>query len=235
MRRFESYRGHQAGPPFEQTHGMRVRFCGVRGSTSAPGQEFVRYGGHTSCVALAHDGARPTLVLDAGTGLRNLTAHLDGHPFRGTILLGHLHWDHTHGLPFFAGGLRPDADVTVVMPAQGDPAGGDGAGLLTPPLPRHPDRAGGELAGHGVRRGGVRHRGLPRPGRRDPPQGRAHVRLPGVRRHRHHRLPVRPQPHRLRRRPRRPGDVPPGGHGPRPRRRRPHPRRPAHGRGVPER
>jgi phosphoribosyl 1,2-cyclic phosphodiesterase len=101
---------------------MRVRFCGVRGSTSAPGAEFVRYGGHTSCVALARDGARPTLVLDAGTGLRNLTAHLDGHPFRGTILLGHLHWDHTHGLPFFAGGIRTDAKVTVVMPAQGDDA-----------------------------------------------------------------------------------------------------------------
>jgi phosphoribosyl 1,2-cyclic phosphodiesterase len=100
---------------------MRVRFCGVRGSTSAPGPEFVRYGGHTSCVALAHDGARPTLVLDAGTGLRNLTPHLDGHPFRGTILLGHLHWDHTHGLPFFGAGVRPDSDVTVVMPAQGDP------------------------------------------------------------------------------------------------------------------
>jgi phosphoribosyl 1,2-cyclic phosphodiesterase len=100
---------------------MRVLFCGVRGSTSAPGADFVRYGGHTSCVALAHDGDRPTLVLDAGTGLQNLTAHLDGHPFRGTILLGHLHWDHTHGLPFFAAGVRPESEVTVVMPAQGDP------------------------------------------------------------------------------------------------------------------
>ena len=83
---------------------MRVVFCGVRGSTCAPGAEFVRYGGHTSCVALAHDGGPPTLVLDAGTGLRNLTRHLDGQPFRGTILLGHLHWDHTHGLPFFVAG-----------------------------------------------------------------------------------------------------------------------------------
>jgi phosphoribosyl 1,2-cyclic phosphodiesterase len=80
----------------------------------------VRYGGHTSCVALAHDGAAPTLVLDAGTGLRNLSRHLPG-PFRGTILLGHLHWDHTHGLPFFAAGNRADSEVTVVMPAQGDP------------------------------------------------------------------------------------------------------------------
>ena len=100
---------------------MRVVFCGVRGSTCAPGAEFVRYGGHTSCVALAHDGALPTLVLDAGTGLRNLSRHLDGEPFRGTILLGHLHWDHTHGLPFFAAGNEPGSEVTVVMPAQGDP------------------------------------------------------------------------------------------------------------------
>ncbi len=100
---------------------MRALFCGVRGSTSAPGAPFVRYGGHTSCVALAHDGAPPTLVLDAGTGLRNLTGHLGGRPFRGTILLGHLHWDHTHGLPFFTAGDRPGSEVTVVMPAQGDP------------------------------------------------------------------------------------------------------------------
>ena len=100
---------------------MRVTFCGVRGSTCAPGMDFVRYGGHTSCVALAHDGDVPTLVLDAGTGLRNLSPHLDGRPFRGTILLGHLHWDHTHGIPFFAAGNQPGSEVTVVMPAQGDP------------------------------------------------------------------------------------------------------------------
>ena len=100
---------------------MRVTFCGVRGSTCAPGMDFVRYGGHTSCVALAHDRQPPTLVLDAGTGLRNLTSHLDGEPFRGTILLGHLHWDHTHGIPFFAAGNVAGSEVTVVMPAQGDP------------------------------------------------------------------------------------------------------------------
>ncbi len=30
--------------------GMRALFCGVRGSTCAPGPHFIRYGGHTSCV-----------------------------------------------------------------------------------------------------------------------------------------------------------------------------------------
>ena len=91
--------------------------CGVRGSTPTPGAEFVRYGGHTSCVALAHDGAPPTLLLDAGTGLRAVSSLLAGGPFRGSLLLGHLHWDHTQGMPFFPAGDRPDARVDVCMPA----------------------------------------------------------------------------------------------------------------------
>ena len=99
---------------------MRVRICGARGSTPAPGPATVRYGGNTSCVALAHDGGGPSLVLDAGTGIRTLTAVLDGRPFSGAILLGHLHWDHTQGLPFFAGADRPDARTDLSMPAQGD-------------------------------------------------------------------------------------------------------------------
>ena len=93
----------------------------MRGSTPAPGAEFARYGGHTSCLALAHEGGVPSLVLDAGTGIRRVTGLLDGAAFEGSILLGHLHWDHTQGLPFFAAGDRPDARVHLYIPAQGDP------------------------------------------------------------------------------------------------------------------
>jgi phosphoribosyl 1,2-cyclic phosphodiesterase len=100
---------------------MRLTICGARGSTPAPGAEFVRYGGHTSCIALAHDGERPRLVLDGGTGLARFSKLLGGEAFQGTILLGHLHWDHTHGLPFFPAGDRPDARVRVLMPVDGDP------------------------------------------------------------------------------------------------------------------
>lgn len=82
----------------------------------------MRYGGHTSCVAIAHDDEPPVLVLDAGTGLRALAPLLQGAPFRGTMLLSHLHWDHTHGLPFFPAGDRQDARTRLLIPAQGDPA-----------------------------------------------------------------------------------------------------------------
>jgi phosphoribosyl 1,2-cyclic phosphodiesterase len=97
--------------------------CGVRGSTPAPGPEFVRYGGNTSCVAvLADEDEAPRLVLDAGTGLARLSRQLGGAPFVGTILLGHLHWDHTHGLPFFPAGNRTESEVDLLLPEQGEDA-----------------------------------------------------------------------------------------------------------------
>jgi phosphoribosyl 1,2-cyclic phosphodiesterase len=122
---------------------MDVHFCGVRGSTPAPGLPFVRYGGHTSSVALAHDGEVPTLVLDAGTGLRRVTELLNGRAYSGTILLGHLHWDHVHGLPFFRGGGAPGARVSVVLPApDADPLATLSRGLSPPHFPIEPQQLG---------------------------------------------------------------------------------------------
>ena len=102
---------------------MRIHLCGVRGSTPAPGRDFAGVGGHTSCVAISHAHATaPTLILDAGTGIRGVDALLGGQAFTGSILLGHLHWDHTHGLPFFRGADRPDASTRLRVPAQGPAA-----------------------------------------------------------------------------------------------------------------
>ena len=102
---------------------VRIHLCGVRGSTPAVGADFVVVGGHTSCVAVMHDDDEaPRLLLDAGTGLRAVPPLLLGEPFRGTILLGHLHWDHVQGLPFFRSADRPDARTRVLVPEQGRPA-----------------------------------------------------------------------------------------------------------------
>ena len=99
---------------------MRLHLCGVRGSTPAPGADFVRYGEHTSCVTVTHDDGPPTLVFDAGTGLRRVTDLLDGQPYRGALVLGHLHWDHTQGIPFFVGGDQEGSRVELYLPEQGD-------------------------------------------------------------------------------------------------------------------
>jgi ribonuclease BN (tRNA processing enzyme) len=100
---------------------LKVWFLGVRGSTPAPGVDFAGVGGNTSCVALARDGEdQPTLVLDAGTGITRLSGLLGGSPFRGTILLSHLHWDHVQGLPFTPAADRDDAEVVLALPDQGD-------------------------------------------------------------------------------------------------------------------
>ncbi len=103
-----------------------MHLCGVRGSTPAPGADFLRYGGHTSCVAVAHDDSSlPVLILDAGTGIRSVTQLLGDKPFEGTILLSHLHWDHVQGLPFFAAGDNAQAHVRLLLPEQEDGSGAE--------------------------------------------------------------------------------------------------------------
>jgi phosphoribosyl 1,2-cyclic phosphodiesterase len=105
---------------------VRLTFLGVRGSTPAPGPDFVRYGGHTSCVVAAPDAtSAPVLALDAGTGIRSLTALLDGAAFDGSILLSHLHWDHVQGIPFFAAGDREDSRVDLYIPGESGRSGFD--------------------------------------------------------------------------------------------------------------
>lgn len=81
---------------------MKIRFWGTRGSIPTPGQRTVRYGGNTACVEVRDQGGS-LLVLDAGTGLRELGLSLvqNGEPLSFDLFLSHLHWDHIQGIPFF--------------------------------------------------------------------------------------------------------------------------------------
>lgn len=113
---------------------MRITICGARGSIPTPGPGTIRYGGETSCLAIGADADEvPSLVLDAGTGLRRLTRILDGRPFRGALILTHLHWDHAQGLPFFAAGDRPEGRVRLLLPEQGGRAEDLVRGFMSPP------------------------------------------------------------------------------------------------------
>jgi phosphoribosyl 1,2-cyclic phosphodiesterase len=86
----------------DRAEGITVRFWGVRGTIPTPGPETCRYGGNTACVEVRAGGE--LLILDAGTGIRKLGQALSGSgvPIHGTLLISHAHWDHIHGLPFFA-------------------------------------------------------------------------------------------------------------------------------------
>ena len=95
---------------------MKVKVWGARGSIPAPGPETMRYGGNTSCVELTlSDGS--TLILDAGTGIRNLGLVLPRVERPIHILLTHLHLDHIQGLMFFAPAFRPESEITIWGPA----------------------------------------------------------------------------------------------------------------------
>ena len=95
---------------------MKVTFWGTRGSLASPGTDTARYGGNTSCVSV--EGPEKTLlILDAGTGIRNLGQTLPPGLTKVHILLTHLHMDHIQGLPFFAPLRRQGAEIHVWGPA----------------------------------------------------------------------------------------------------------------------
>jgi phosphoribosyl 1,2-cyclic phosphodiesterase len=100
---------------------MRVSFWGVRGSVPVADAAMLGYGGNTACVAVRlRDGSR--LVLDAGTGIRDLGVALAGVREDIHVLLTHLHLDHIMGLLFFGPLFDPAARVTVWGPP--DPTAG---------------------------------------------------------------------------------------------------------------
>jgi phosphoribosyl 1,2-cyclic phosphodiesterase/CheY-like chemotaxis protein len=82
---------------------MRVKFWGTRGSIPTPGPSTLRYGGNTACVEVRCGSS--ILMLDCGTGAREmgmaLTREAHGKPVEVHILVGHTHWDHIQGFPFF--------------------------------------------------------------------------------------------------------------------------------------
>jgi phosphoribosyl 1,2-cyclic phosphodiesterase len=97
---------------------MRVTFWGVRGSIPSPGALTARYGGNTSCVAIEL-GREKTLVLDAGTGIRELGKAMIGRDAEIFVLLSHNHWDHIQGFPFFAPIYQPHRRIYCFPTPQG--------------------------------------------------------------------------------------------------------------------
>ncbi len=94
---------------------MKLKFWGVRGSIPTPGKDTVRYGGNTPSIELRLDNGE-LIILDAGTGIRNLGDHLiaNGESIKAYILITHPHWDHIQGFPFFKPAFVSGNEITVI-------------------------------------------------------------------------------------------------------------------------
>lgn len=103
---------------------MRVTFYGVRGSFPVAHPRVAGVGGNTSCVALRAEGA-PTVIFDAGTGLRRLSKELVHEGFgdgagEAILLTSHTHWDHIQGFMHFAPFYTPGNQFTICARANHD-------------------------------------------------------------------------------------------------------------------
>lgn len=81
---------------------MFLKFWGTRGSIPVPGSSTLKYGGNTPCVEILTKPGR-LIILDAGSGIRELGKHLTKYTKQNRldIFISHYHWDHIQGIPFF--------------------------------------------------------------------------------------------------------------------------------------
>jgi phosphoribosyl 1,2-cyclic phosphodiesterase len=94
---------------------MEVTYWGTRGSIASAGHATQRYGGNTASVQVTgSDGT--VVILDAGTGIREIGDVLSPTLRRVDIFLSHLHMDHIQGLGFFPPMFQPSLEVHLWGP-----------------------------------------------------------------------------------------------------------------------
>ena len=80
---------------------MIIRCWGARGSIPVSGEEYVKYGGDTTCLEIRTKDDE-IIIVDAGSGIRRLGHKLLSEKrFQCTMIFTHAHWDHIMGFPFF--------------------------------------------------------------------------------------------------------------------------------------
>jgi CheY-like chemotaxis protein/phosphoribosyl 1,2-cyclic phosphodiesterase len=88
------------------------RLWGTRGSIPVSGPRFARHGGNTS--GLEVRTGDDLCIIDAGSGIRDLGLQLMAEgPRKIPLLIGHTHWDHIQGFPFFVPAYVPGFEFEI--------------------------------------------------------------------------------------------------------------------------
>jgi phosphoribosyl 1,2-cyclic phosphodiesterase len=92
---------------------MFIKCWGSRGSLPVSGNDFVVYGGDTTCIEIRTQ-EDDIIIIDAGSGIRRLGLQLFKEKRKELhLLLTHSHWDHILGFPFFKPVFFSDAHLHV--------------------------------------------------------------------------------------------------------------------------
>ncbi len=101
---------------------MKLTFYGVRGSYPISRPNNVRYGGNSTCLHFRlTSGAE--FIFDGGSGIVKLGREMMDREFsqgngKATVLVGHTHWDHILGYPFFLPFYVPGNDFRFISAGQ---------------------------------------------------------------------------------------------------------------------
>lgn len=89
-----------------------LRLLGTRGTMPVSGQNFVKYGGNTTCL-MSPVSDDTCIVIDGGTGIMSLNKNKNYKNFH--IFLSHLHWDHIVGVPILQAFYNPSCSVDIYL------------------------------------------------------------------------------------------------------------------------
>ena len=96
---------------------MEITFWGTRGSIPVSGPQYAEFGGNTPCLSFKLESTRDVVIMDSGSGIRELGLELmrtmQEHSKALHLFLTHAHWDHIQGFPFFVPAFVPGFKLNI--------------------------------------------------------------------------------------------------------------------------